>query len=59
MSISNTVSKVEEFEYDNASETTIDNELEKSSSTTEGKTAVRVPKAKQLSVKSLTRAVKA
>ncbi len=41
MSISNTVSKVEEFEYDNASETTIDNELEKSSSTTEGKTAVR------------------
>lgn len=50
MSISNTVSKVEEFEYDNASETTIDNELEKSSSTTEGKTA---------SVKSLTRAVKA
>ncbi len=30
MSISNTVSKVEEFEYDNASETTIDNELEKS-----------------------------
>ncbi|HCG9724611.1 RNA polymerase sigma factor RpoS [Vibrio parahaemolyticus] len=41
MSISNTVSKVEEFEYDNASETTIDNELEKLSSTTEGKTAVR------------------
>ncbi|MBM4967227.1 RNA polymerase sigma factor RpoS [Vibrio parahaemolyticus] len=41
MSISNTVSKVEEFEYDNASETTIDNELEKPSSTTEGKTAVR------------------
>ncbi|MBE3923762.1 RNA polymerase sigma factor RpoS [Vibrio parahaemolyticus] len=41
MSISNTVSKVEEFEYDNASETTIDNELEKSSSTTESKTAVR------------------
>ncbi|MDG2673499.1 RNA polymerase sigma factor RpoS [Vibrio parahaemolyticus] len=41
MSISNTVSKVEEFEYDNASETTIDNELEKSSSITEGKTAVR------------------
>lgn len=41
MSISNTVSKVEEFEYDNASETTIDNELEKWSSTTEGKTAVR------------------
>ncbi|KKX79473.1 RNA polymerase sigma factor RpoS [Vibrio parahaemolyticus] len=41
MSISNTVSKVEEFEYDNASETTIDNELGKSSSTTEGKTAVR------------------
>ncbi|EHK9124304.1 RNA polymerase sigma factor RpoS [Vibrio parahaemolyticus] len=41
MSISNTVSKVEEFEYDNASETTIDNELEKSSSTTECKTAVR------------------
>ncbi len=58
MSISNTVSKVEEFEYDNASETTIDNELEKSSSTTEGKTAVR-EEAKQLSVKSLTRAVKA
>ncbi|MBM4927844.1 RNA polymerase sigma factor RpoS [Vibrio parahaemolyticus] len=41
MSISNTVSKVEEFEYDNASETTIDNELEKPSSTTEGKTVVR------------------
>ncbi|MCQ9080963.1 RNA polymerase sigma factor RpoS [Vibrio parahaemolyticus] len=41
MSISNTVSKVEEFEYDNASETTIDNGLEKSSSTTEGKTGVR------------------
>ncbi|MBE3704946.1 RNA polymerase sigma factor RpoS [Vibrio parahaemolyticus] len=41
MSISNTVSKVEEFEYDNASETTIGNELEKSSSTTESKTAVR------------------
>ncbi|EII2405084.1 RNA polymerase sigma factor RpoS [Vibrio parahaemolyticus] len=40
MSISNTVSKVEEFEYDNASETTIDNELTKPSST-EGKAAAR------------------
>lgn len=50
MSISNTVSKVEEFEYDNASETTIDNEL--------GNHHL-LPKAKQLSVKSLTRAVKA
>lgn len=45
MSISNTVSKVEEFEYDNASEMTKNHHL--------------LPKAKQLSVKSLTRAVKA
>ncbi|MCF7476201.1 RNA polymerase sigma factor RpoS [Vibrio sp. J2-4] len=40
MSISNTVTKVEEFAFDNASVKTIDNELEKSSST-ESKTAVR------------------
>lgn len=54
MSISNTVSKVEEFEYDNASETTIDNEL-----ITNSENHHLLPKAKQLSVKSLTRAVKA
>ncbi|WP_256935757.1 RNA polymerase sigma factor RpoS [Vibrio diabolicus] len=41
MSISNTVTKVEEFAFDNASVKTIDNELEKSSSTTESKTAAR------------------
>ncbi|MCR9582324.1 RNA polymerase sigma factor RpoS [Vibrio antiquarius] len=40
MSISNTVTKVEEFAFDNASVKTIDNELEKSSST-ESKTAAR------------------
>ncbi|EHJ9985087.1 RNA polymerase sigma factor RpoS [Vibrio parahaemolyticus] len=40
MSISNTVSKVEEFEFDNVSETTVDNELTKPSST-EGKAAAR------------------
>lgn len=40
MSISNTVTKVEEFVFDNASVKTIDNELEKSSST-ESKTAAR------------------
>lgn len=33
MSISNTVTKVEEFEFDNVSETTVDNELTKPSST--------------------------
>ncbi|ODA47100.1 RNA polymerase sigma factor RpoS [Vibrio parahaemolyticus] len=40
MSISNTVTKVEEFEFDNVSETTVDNELTKPSST-EGKAAAR------------------
>ncbi|MCR9366840.1 RNA polymerase sigma factor RpoS [Vibrio antiquarius] len=40
MSISNTVTKVEEFAFDNASVKTIDNELEKSSST-ESKMAAR------------------
>ncbi|MFB1087018.1 RNA polymerase sigma factor RpoS [Vibrio diabolicus] len=40
MSISNTVTKVEEFAFDNASVKTIDNELEKSSST-ESKTVAR------------------
>ncbi|MFH4400796.1 RNA polymerase sigma factor RpoS [Vibrio diabolicus] len=40
MSISNTVTKVEEFAFDTASVKTIDNELEKSSST-ESKTAAR------------------
>ncbi|QRG83336.1 RNA polymerase sigma factor RpoS [Vibrio diabolicus] len=40
MSISNTVTKVEEFAFDNASVKTIDNEREKSSST-ESKTAAR------------------
>ena len=40
MSVSNTVTKVEEFAFDNASVKTIDNELEKSSST-ESKTAAR------------------
>ncbi len=51
MSISNTVSKVEEFEYDNASETR--------PLITNSKNHHLLPKAKQLSVKSLTRAVKA
>ncbi|MBT0027232.1 RNA polymerase sigma factor RpoS [Vibrio alginolyticus] len=40
MSISNTVTKVEEFAFDNASVKTIDNELERSSST-ESKATVR------------------
>lgn len=39
MSISNTVTKVEEFAFDNASVKTIDNELERSSSTESKATA--------------------
>lgn len=49
MSISNTVTKVEEFAFDNASVKTIDNELENH----------HPQKAKRLRVKNLTRAVKA
>ncbi len=56
MSISNTVSKVEEFEYDNASETTM---RQRRPLITNSKNHHLLPKAKQLSVKSLTRAVKA
>ncbi len=55
MSISNTVSKVEEFEYDNASETM----RQRRPLITNSKNHHLLPKAKQLSVKSLTRAVKA